>query len=225
MLERPDLVLVLTSAAFEFGGGARVPANVRYCGPRLDDPAWTGEWSEPAGEGPLVLVSLSTTTQGQDPMVRRVVRALGGMDVRGLVTTGPSFDAAGIAAPDNVTIVASAPHSAVLPRADAVITHAGHGTVIKALANGVPLLCLPVGRDQPDTAARVAACGAAFGFAQGLQRGRSPGPSGRCSASPVTGPAAERMAAAIAADVEHDRAVAEIEALVGVPARPLAEEA
>ena len=92
-------MLVLTSAAFEFGGGSRVPANVRYCGPRLDDPDWAGEWSEPDGSGPLVLVSLSTTTQGQGPMIRRVVEALGSMDVRGLVTTGPSFDAEGLGGP------------------------------------------------------------------------------------------------------------------------------
>jgi len=69
LLDRPDRVLVLTSAAFELGGGLRVPANVRYCGPRLEDPDWAGAWSEPTGSGPLVLVSLSTTTQGQDPMI------------------------------------------------------------------------------------------------------------------------------------------------------------
>lgn len=218
LLDRPDLVLVLTSSAFEFGGGARVPVNVRYCGPRLDDPDWTDEWSVPDGSAPLVLVSLSTTTQGQGPMIRRVVEALGSMDVRGLVTTGPSFDAGDLAAPPNVTIVGSAPHSAVLPHADAVITHAGHGTVIKALASGVPLLCLPVGRDQPDTAARVVRCGA------GLRL--RPGASSRSIAralGSVLGEAryragAERMAAAIAADVEHDLAVAEIEAALGGPA-------
>jgi hypothetical protein len=33
LLDRPDRVLVLTSATFELGGGLRVPANVRYCGP------------------------------------------------------------------------------------------------------------------------------------------------------------------------------------------------
>ncbi|MEZ5074816.1 MAG: glycosyltransferase [Solirubrobacterales bacterium] len=215
MLERPERVLVLTSAAFELGGGAAAPDSVRYCGPRLDDPDWAGGWSEPAGSGPLVLVSLSTTTQGQDAMIRRVVRALGGIDARGLVTTGPSYAADGVEVPDNVTIVASAPHSAVLPHADAVVTHAGHGTVIKALAHGVPLLCLPVGRDQPDTAARVVEGGA------GLRL--RPGASARSIARALRSllddrrfrVGAERLAAAIAADREHDLAVAEIEAVVG----------
>jgi len=221
LLDRPDLILVLTSAAFEPGGGARVPDNVRYCGPRLDDPGWAGEWSEPEGSAPLVLVSLSTTTQGQGPMIRRVVRALGRMDVRGVVTTGPSFAADGIEAPGNVTIVASAPHSAILPGAAAVVTHAGHGTVIKALAHGVPLVCMPVGRDQPDTAARVVASGAGLRLRPGAGAGAIARALGSVLEDTRYRAGAERMAAAIAADRERDLAVAEIEALAGdAAARP-----
>ena len=40
------------------------------------------------------------------------------------------------------------------------MTHAGLGTVHAALAHGLPLVCLPLGRDQPDNAARVAWHGA-----------------------------------------------------------------
>ena len=36
-----------------------------------------------------------------------------------------------------------------------MITHAGHGSVVRALAHGVPLVCVPMGRDQNDMAARV----------------------------------------------------------------------
>lgn len=217
LLERPDRVLVLTSAAFEFGGPEKTPPGVRYCGPRLDDPGWSGAWSEPEGRGPLVLVSLSTTIQGQGPMIGRIVRALGRMEVRGLVTTGPSFDAAGIEIPANVTIVPSAPHTAVLPRADAVVTHAGHGTVIKSLAHGVPLLCLPVGRDQPDTAARVLAAGAGLRLRPGAGARAIERALRSILADPGFRAAAGRMAAAIAADRERDRAVEEIEALVQQP--------
>lgn len=53
-----------------------------------------------------------------------------------------------------------APHSEVLRHASAVVTHAGHGTVIKSLAAGVPVVALPLGRDQLDNAARVVARGA-----------------------------------------------------------------
>ena len=47
------------------------------------------------------------------------------------------------------------PHPAVLPHASLVITHAGHGTVMAAIGAGVPLVCVPMGRDQPAVAARV----------------------------------------------------------------------
>ena len=40
-----------------------------------------------------------------------------------------------------------------------VVTHGGHGTVSRALSHGLPLLVMPMGRDQGDIAARVEASG------------------------------------------------------------------
>jgi UDP:flavonoid glycosyltransferase YjiC (YdhE family) len=57
--------------------------------------------------------------------------------------------------PENVILLASAPHSKLFPIADLVITHGGHGTIMRALANGLPLICMPMGRDQNDNAAKV----------------------------------------------------------------------
>jgi UDP:flavonoid glycosyltransferase YjiC (YdhE family) len=51
-------------------------------------------------------------------------------------------------------------HSEVLRDASLVITHAGMGTVMSSLAHGVPMLCVPIGRDQFFNAARVEAVGA-----------------------------------------------------------------
>jgi UDP:flavonoid glycosyltransferase YjiC (YdhE family) len=42
-----------------------------------------------------------------------------------------------------------------------VITHAGLNTVLESLAEGVPLVALPLGNDQPGVASRVRARGAA----------------------------------------------------------------
>jgi MGT family glycosyltransferase len=149
--------LVLTAREFDFP--ARLPANVRYVGPVLDDPHWAADsvWAAPAGDAPLVLVAMSTTFQDQIGCLQRVIDALGALPVRGLVTTGPAIDATTLAAKSNVAVVTSAPHRQVLQHAALVVTHAGHGTVMKALAAGVPLLMLPHGRDQDDTAARVTA--------------------------------------------------------------------
>jgi UDP:flavonoid glycosyltransferase YjiC (YdhE family) len=57
-------------------------------------------------------------------------------------------------------VVRAAPHRHVLTEASVVITHAGHGTVLKALAAGVPLICVPQGRDQKDNTTRVLRLGA-----------------------------------------------------------------
>ena len=86
--------------------------------------------------------------------------ALGGMPVRALVTTGRAVDPWQLRVPANVRAVRAAPHLALLPLAAAVITHAGHSTVLKALAAGVPLVCMPQGRDQKDNTTRVLRLGA-----------------------------------------------------------------
>jgi MGT family glycosyltransferase len=125
----------------------------------LDDPAWASAapWTAPAGDDPLVLVALSSTFQDHAGCLQRIIDALGTLPVRGLVTTGPALDPGDLRAPANVEVVAAAPHSEVLKSAAAVVTHGGHGTVIRALAADVPLVVLHHGRDQADNAARVTA--------------------------------------------------------------------
>jgi MGT family glycosyltransferase len=156
-IEQLDRVLLLTSRAFEFD--AKFPANVRVVGPILDDPTWVESWQSPWPNDhpdPLVVVGFSTTFQNHQDLVQRVIDALAGWPVRGLVTLGPILDRADFRASANVVLCEAAPHGQIFPHASAVVTHAGHGTVIRALAHGIPLVCLPIGRDQPGNAARVA---------------------------------------------------------------------
>jgi MGT family glycosyltransferase len=156
-LKRLSRHLVLTSAAFDFQSPAPPPQLV-YAGPELDDPAWTATWQSPwsaADRRPLVLVGFSTTFQNQVDVLRGIIDALGGLDVRAVVTAGPAIDIALLPKSSNVHVCTSAPHSEILKQAAAAVTHAGHGTVIRALAAGVPLVCMPMGRDQNDNAARV----------------------------------------------------------------------
>jgi UDP:flavonoid glycosyltransferase YjiC (YdhE family) len=56
-------------------------------------------------------------------------------------------------------VVRFVPHDEVLPSADLLVTHAGHGTVMAGVTYGVPMLCIPMGRDQPLIADRVARLG------------------------------------------------------------------
>ena len=158
-LERLASHVVLTSRAFDFAS-PEPPKHFLYAGPVLDDPAWAEIWQSPwpaSDRRPLVLVGFSTTFQNQGQVLGRVIEALGTLDVRAVVTTGPSIDRATLPTAANVHVCASAPHSQVLQDAALAITHCGHGTVIRALAAGVPLVCMPMGRDQNDNAARVTA--------------------------------------------------------------------
>jgi len=214
-----DRMLILTSAALEYPGFAP-PAHVRITGPRLDDPPWAAGAPVPGGAEPLVLVALSSTYMAQEPVLARVAAALGTLPVRGLVTTGPAVDPARVPAPANVTVVRAASHAAVLPQAAAVVTHAGHGTLIRALAAGVPAVCMPMGRDQHENAARAVAAGAAVRLRASASPDRIAGAVRDVLTRPAYRAAAARMAAAIREEVARDRALAEIEALVGVVTQP-----
>jgi UDP:flavonoid glycosyltransferase YjiC (YdhE family) len=170
MYDRAARVFVMTSPTLDFlppKGLAGLPANMQYVGAVLDDPVWAGQsWTPPwpsENADPMVLVGLSSTYQDQQAAIGRVVEAVSGMKVRALVTLGPALASVGaeVKSPSpNVVVVPTAPHGLVLPHCAAAITHCGHGTTIRSLAAGVPLVCMPMGRDQNDTAARVVARGA-----------------------------------------------------------------
>jgi MGT family glycosyltransferase len=85
--------------------------------------------------------------------------------VRVLLTLGGVISPDAVPAPANVTVRGFLPHSAVLPHMAAVVTHAGMSTVTTALAFGVPMVCVPQGRDQPLNAARVAELSAGLAVA------------------------------------------------------------
>jgi MGT family glycosyltransferase len=149
-------ILIATSRAFDFQRSP--PDPYRYVGPYLADPAWAGAWAPPwpkDDKRQLVLVSFSTMYQRQEDVLRRVIAALGALPVRGIVTLGPVLAPNDFPAPENVWVTATAPHAQILPLASAVVTHGGHATVLRPLIAGLPLVCLPLGRDQPDNVVRV----------------------------------------------------------------------
>ena len=218
--ERADRLLLMTSRAFEYEQFTP-PPNVRLVGPRLDDPAWVGEWTPPAGDDPLVLVGMSSTFMDHGDVLQRAATALGELPVRGVVTTGPAIPVGSIDAPANVTVVERAPHREVLRHASAVVTHAGHGTVIKALAAGVPVVAMPLGRDQLDNAARVVHHGAGLKLKPKTSSDAIARAVRRVLDEPAFAANAERLAAAIAAETAEDRTVAELEGLASSSRTPV----
>ena len=155
--------LCLVATPREFDVDMPVSPNVRFVGPMLDGPsllAHSDHLDVGDGPDPLVLVSFSTSYQAQIPMVQRVVDVLASLPVRVVVTTGPSLPEGAIRPRADTTVARFVPHDRLLPQASLVVTHGGLGTVMAALRHGVPLLCLPMGRDQFFNAMRVAALGA-----------------------------------------------------------------
>lgn len=162
MLERTDIALVTSSAHLN-----RVltnePANVRYVGAIRDEPPVKGgpsSWWTHGDERPRVLIAFSSTNQQQQETLCRVRDALSELPVQGIVTVGHMMNPNVVTPSANVAVHRFIAHDQVLPGCDLVMTHGGLGTVQAALAHGVPLLCMPMGRDQGDTAARVEALGA-----------------------------------------------------------------
>ena len=147
----------------EFEPDAPDAANVLRVGPVLDAPPLSREIDEVDvrdGSTPLVLVSLSTSEQGQADLLQRCADAVAQLPVRAIVTTGASIDPASVKPGANTRVVRYVPHAEILPSASLVITHAGCGTTMAALGHGVPLLCTPMGRDQFFNAEQVQALGA-----------------------------------------------------------------
>ena len=155
--------LVSVAAPRELDGPGEVPANVGYLGPLIPRSAPGIRWRPPKGSGPLVAVSLGTaaTVENEAEIIQRILGALGKMPVRGLVNLPDHIRPRDLAAPSNVTLAGYIPHQVVLGHASVLVTHAGLGSVMAALATGVPMVCVPLGRDQPENAAAASRIGRA----------------------------------------------------------------
>ena len=66
------------------------------------------------------------------------------------------------ALPANVRVAAYISHERLLPRCDAIITHAGAGTLIASINLGLPLVLIPMFGDQPANAEMAEAAGVAL---------------------------------------------------------------
>lgn len=206
--------LLATSAAFDFPSTS-VPEKIRYVGPLLQEPDWALPADLPdLSNKPVVLVAFSTTFQGQDKAIASVIEAARDLPFHIVVTLGKAMEGWPLQGHANATILGSACHDALLAHAVATLTHGGHGTTMRSLRHGVPLLVLPMGRDQNENAARVEYHGA------GLQLAASAGPEEIAAAlrrlvtEPHFAANARRVAAALAAEGDsRSRLVAEIEAV------------
>jgi MGT family glycosyltransferase len=209
-------ILLGTSDAFDFAPDP-LAEPFAYAGPYVGDPvglqAWKSPW--PANDPrPLVVVTSSSLYEAQEDLLKRTIAALSALPVRAVVTVGPALDRADFPGADNVLVVASASHEALMAQAALFVTHGGHGSVIRPLMAGLPLLVLPGLRDQRDNARRVVHRGA------GLMLERDASPEAIAAAvrtlleEPAYRQAARTLGDAIAADLTGRRAEDLLEALL-----------
>lgn len=82
-------------------------------------------------------------------------------DVSTVVTVGPQGDPRMFGdLPEHVIVTTYVPQNVLLPRCAVVVSHAGSGTLLGALALGVPQVCLPQAADQFRNAAACSTAGA-----------------------------------------------------------------
>jgi Erythromycin biosynthesis protein CIII-like, C-terminal domain len=120
---------------------------------------------------PLIYVTLGTVFNDSPALWRALLKAVAPLNLDAVITTGPNVDPAGIGdPPPNARLVRYVRQSRVLPRCNAVVSHAGFNTLLAAFAHGLPAVCLPLDADQPVNARCVEAAGAGISLANAPPR-------------------------------------------------------
>jgi UDP:flavonoid glycosyltransferase YjiC (YdhE family) len=127
-----------------------------------------GDVELPPGDDPLVLVAPSTSQDPDQRMLLAALEGLAGEPVRVLASTNRRAPADGFAVPSNARLVDWVSYSRTMPLCDAVVCHAGHGTVVRSLACGTPVVACPAAGDMAENAARVSWAGVGVGLPRRL---------------------------------------------------------
>ena len=159
-----DRIIVTGLAAFD---GPRLVGwdLVRHVGPVLEDEKFARLCALPWPEQdttPLLLISFSTMFEQRNAdKIQKSLDALSGLGVHVVATTAGIVAPSELTVPDNAVVFDYAAHDPILKRAALVVTHGGHGTAMRALKHGVPMVVIPgLAGDQPYVAAAVQEFGA-----------------------------------------------------------------
>jgi UDP:flavonoid glycosyltransferase YjiC (YdhE family) len=110
---------------------------------------------------PIIYFTLGTVFNVESgDLFQRVLAGLRDLPINLIVTVGRDIEPEELGQqPSNIHIEQYIPQATILPYCDLVISHAGSGSVIGALAYGLPMVLLPMGADQPLNAQRCLALG------------------------------------------------------------------
>ncbi len=143
-----------------------LPATGHPIRPVISDPAVAAvppPWEAVRPGAPTVYFTLGTIFNLESgDLFDRVIAGLAQLPVNLVVTVGRDIDPAEFGPqPEHVHIQRYLPQPLVLPHCQLVVSHGGSGSVIGALAHGVPMVLIPMGADQPHNAARCRQLGVA----------------------------------------------------------------
>ena len=157
---RAPRLLYFTAKALEYPREAW-PPNFRFTGsatwaPPSEAPEWLDEIDRP-----IALVTCSTERQQDRAIVETALRTLPEQGYFVVATSAAhSADSVAGASSPHVHLEEFLPHDLVMERARVVVCHGGMGITQRALSRGVPVVVVPLGRDQPEVARRVEYAGA-----------------------------------------------------------------
>ena len=153
-----ELAIVATFPQLEYPRSAGWP-GVKITGPLLWEQPF-GDVELPPGDAPLVLVAPSTSQDPEQRLVRATLEGLANEPVRVLASTNRREPSEPLEVPANARLVDWVSYARTMPLCDAVVCHAGHGTLARALASGAPVVACPHAGDMAENAARIRWAGA-----------------------------------------------------------------
>ncbi len=136
------------------------PSQFHYAGPFFDEAGREPipfPWEKLDGR-PLVYASLGTLVNGMPSIYQTILAAVGRMpEIQVVLSKGNNIELNELGViPPNVIVVDKAPQLELLKRSVFCITHAGLNTALESLAQGVPMVAIPIAYDQFGVAIRIA---------------------------------------------------------------------
>jgi zeaxanthin glucosyltransferase len=149
-------VITQTPKVFDFPG-IPWPPQFHYAGPFHESEGQAPisfPWAKLNGK-PLIYASLGTLVNGLHHVYKTILEAVGKLPAAQVVLSiGTNIDPDSLEpVPPDTIVVDRAPQIELLKRAAVCITHAGLNTTLESLAQGVPMVAIPIAFDQPGISA------------------------------------------------------------------------
>jgi zeaxanthin glucosyltransferase len=155
--ESASLAQIAQQPAFFDYPRERLPERFHYTGPWHAIEA--GDESEVPWEKldgrPLIYASMGTLHNRQKFIFETIAASCAGLDAQLVLSLGSRDPEIKASFPGTPIVMPFAPQIELLRRASLTITHAGLNTALESLAQGVPMVAIPITNDQPGVASRL----------------------------------------------------------------------